>query len=98
MIGKTRVEVEVRIRWVTHVSWSDWTRGLLPGIEYIGSCINYIVKDKENTDIVDLVTFHSNKYAYLTVEGVKIGSGIWKSETWCTQQTSNTFNMLSIWG
>ena len=30
--------------------------------------------------IVDLVTFHSNKY--LTVEGVKIGSGIWKKVKW----------------
>ena len=30
--------------------------------------------------ITDLVTFHSSKY--LTVEGVKIGSGIWKKVKW----------------
>ena len=33
---------------------------------------------------VDLVTFHLDKY--LTVEGVKIGSGNWKSEMGSTQK------------
>ena len=42
--------------------------------------------------VVDLVTFYSNKY--LTVEGVKAGSGNWKSEMGSTQQTSNVFSIF----
>ena len=56
--------------------------------------INFVILSKIN--IVDLVTFHSNKY--LTVEGVKIGSGIWKK--WNGIYSTNLeciFNILSIW-
>ena len=76
--------------WLTRVSDSSVSEGKT----HTHSCRDFL------TYIVDLVTFLRNKY--VTVEGVKIGSRIWKKVKWDLLNKPRmyvyiVFNMLTIW-